>query len=374
MENQIKNLHIENFKSIKKMDLKCSRINIFIGEPNVGKSNVLEAMALLSPLYSNQNQITNEKFLSEFIRYESIRNIFYDMDVQQKIVVETDKSFALVRYQTNNINSAEFFVGFQNWVKELFNESLSENLQNVQHRFEDLQRENFSLLLDSKNVSPFEQLYFSTSTDGKLHQHNLSLNSNNPIKKYHFVKNISTQNQFPLFLTPNGDNLYRIVRYNESVQEFAIDFFERQKLDFLFNDEKLSFEPSKVLKRIKTVLPYTLMADTFQRMLFYMAAIKSNKNSVLIFEEPEVHSFPEYVSMLSKEISKDLSNQYFIATHSPFLLNGILENASMDDVNVFVCYYENYETKQRLLSKEQLSELLNYGVNIFTNINSYLND
>ena len=374
MENQIKNLHIENFKSIKNMDLECSRINIFIGEPNVGKSNILEAMALLSPLYSNQNQITNEKFLSEFIRYESIRNIFYDMDVQQKIVVETDKSFALARYQTNNINSAEFFVGFQNWVKELFNESLSENLQNVQHRFEDLQRENFSLLLDSKNVSPFEQLYFSTSTDGKLHQHNLSLNSNNPIKKYHFVKNISTQNQFPLFLTPNGDNLYRIVRYNESVQEFAIDFFERQKLDFLFNDEKLSFEPSKVLKRIKTVLPYTLMADTFQRMLFYMAAIKSNKNSVLIFEEPEVHSFPEYVSMLSKEISKDLSNQYFIATHSPFLLNGILENASMDDVNVFVCYYENYETKQRLLSKEQLSELLNYGVNIFTNINSYLND
>ncbi len=329
---------------------------------------------MMSQFYSNQNQITNEKFLSEFIRYESIRNIFYDMDVQQKIVVETDKSFALVRYQTNNINSAEFFVGFQNWVKELFNESLSENLQNVQHRFEDLQRENFSLLLDSKNVSPFEQLYFSTSTDGKLHQHNLSLNSNNPIKKYHFVKNISTQNQFPLFLTPNGDNLYRIVRYNESVQEFAIDFFERQKLDFLFNDEKLSFEPSKVLKRIKTVLPYTLMADTFQRMLFYMAAIKSNKNSVLIFEEPEVHSFPEYVSMLSKEISKDLSNQYFIATHSPFLLNGILENASMDDVNVFVCYYENYETKQRLLSKEQLSELLNYGVNIFTNINSYLND
>ena len=37
----IKNLTIQNFKSIKDLQLDCKRINLFIGEPNSGKSNLL---------------------------------------------------------------------------------------------------------------------------------------------------------------------------------------------------------------------------------------------------------------------------------------------------------------------------------------------
>jgi len=33
----IENLRIRNFKSIRDLNLKCSRINVFIGEPNTGK-------------------------------------------------------------------------------------------------------------------------------------------------------------------------------------------------------------------------------------------------------------------------------------------------------------------------------------------------
>lgn len=41
-------LQIENFKSIRKLDISCKKINLFIGEPNSGKSNIIEAMALQS--------------------------------------------------------------------------------------------------------------------------------------------------------------------------------------------------------------------------------------------------------------------------------------------------------------------------------------
>ena len=44
----IKNLEIENFKSIKHLKLDCKRINLFIGEPNTGKSNILESFGILS--------------------------------------------------------------------------------------------------------------------------------------------------------------------------------------------------------------------------------------------------------------------------------------------------------------------------------------
>ncbi len=33
MQNNIKFLDIENFKSIRKMRLECKRVNVFIGEP-----------------------------------------------------------------------------------------------------------------------------------------------------------------------------------------------------------------------------------------------------------------------------------------------------------------------------------------------------
>ena len=47
METIINHIHISNFKSLKDVTLdQCRRINLIIGKPNVGKSNLLEAMSL----------------------------------------------------------------------------------------------------------------------------------------------------------------------------------------------------------------------------------------------------------------------------------------------------------------------------------------
>ncbi|GHT21985.1 hypothetical protein FACS189430_03060 [Bacteroidia bacterium] len=44
----VSNIHIINFKSIQDIVLEdCRRINLFIGKPNVGKSNILEALTLM---------------------------------------------------------------------------------------------------------------------------------------------------------------------------------------------------------------------------------------------------------------------------------------------------------------------------------------
>ena len=66
MENAIKFLRIQNFKSIKDVTLHPRRVNLIIGEPNVGKSNLLEAMSLLDGITYEQT----EKFMGSFIRYE----------------------------------------------------------------------------------------------------------------------------------------------------------------------------------------------------------------------------------------------------------------------------------------------------------------
>ncbi|RLI82013.1 hypothetical protein DRP04_04880 [Archaeoglobales archaeon] len=45
----VREVEIENFKSIKHLKLECRRINVFIGEPNTGKSNIIEAIVVSSP-------------------------------------------------------------------------------------------------------------------------------------------------------------------------------------------------------------------------------------------------------------------------------------------------------------------------------------
>ncbi len=50
----IKNIHIENYRSIKKISLELDRLNIVFGPNGCGKSNIYKAIHLLSSAASNQ--------------------------------------------------------------------------------------------------------------------------------------------------------------------------------------------------------------------------------------------------------------------------------------------------------------------------------
>ena len=59
MENVINTLYIQNFKSIRSAVLHPRRVNLIIGQPNVGKSTVLEAMSLLGSFPFEQKKRRN---------------------------------------------------------------------------------------------------------------------------------------------------------------------------------------------------------------------------------------------------------------------------------------------------------------------------
>ena len=81
-------LEIKNFKSIKSLKLRCRRVNIFIGEPNTGKSNILEALGLLSyTVYGNARLI-------DFVRLESMIDLFYDRSLEEEIIIAPSKAKA----------------------------------------------------------------------------------------------------------------------------------------------------------------------------------------------------------------------------------------------------------------------------------------
>jgi len=78
----IQTLEIQNFKSIRHLQMDCRRVNLFIGEPNTGKSNILEALGLFS--------IPHTWEIQDFVRMESMDDLFYEHDISQRVMVRYD--------------------------------------------------------------------------------------------------------------------------------------------------------------------------------------------------------------------------------------------------------------------------------------------
>ena len=82
----IEKMAVKNFKSLKQFDINCRKINVFIGEPNTGKSNILEALGMLSYINARRNATP-----ISFVRYESLIDLFYDRNIAEKIQIQADQ-------------------------------------------------------------------------------------------------------------------------------------------------------------------------------------------------------------------------------------------------------------------------------------------
>ena len=315
----IKNLEIENFKSIKHLKLDCKRINIFIGEPNTGKSNILETFGLLSHI--NYGELKN------FVRFESMSNLFYDENLEDKIEIKFDGNVFQVEFQNGS------FIGYSN-----------------------------------------SQKLFIYDYRGGKYEH--SLPELEPLKFYNF----KLREQFPrqeaeFLLPPDAENLLTIILTRKSLKKLVGQIFNAYGLKVVLKPQERKIEVQKEIEGIIISHPYSLVSDTLQRIIFYLVAIETNENSTIVFEEPESHAFPYYTKFLAERIALDkTNNQYFISTHNPYLLLSILEKAPKDEVGIFITYFEDYQTKVKPLDEKALEEIMGLGIDIFIDIERFLEE
>lgn len=328
MPDFIEHISIDNFKSLKSCEIKgCKRINLFIGRPNVGKSNILEALSIFSVPYLRENP---SKKLSTLIRLENEAELFYNGDTYSDVLIAT--------------NIGECRLGF----------TAKEGLMAI--------------------IDFFGDSFHNIRVDEKLNVkgiRNLGL-FEPPVKRYNYKADVRYKKGHAKYLMPPyGFNLLSIVENYGELKEQVIGLFKEYGLEIAFD------KGSQTIKIIQSgrdgifLIPYNSIADTLQRIIFYKAAIASNDRSILLFEEPEAHSFPPYMTHLTQEMIYKKDNQYFVATHSPFILNDLLENGR-DELAVYIVHYENYETKVRQLSEQDLHEVFQNGVDLFTNSESFI--
>lgn len=358
MKNIITNLEVNNFKSIKDIKIDCKRINVFIGEPNVGKSNILEALSLFcAPLSEDGN-----KFLKEYIRFEKHRNLFYDNDRKNNIKVKTNIGEVYIREQANGNDIFEMYIGEDDFMKYVYN-NLGKSAYLLNQDLPKTMKEENNLFAIKSFIHSFGDNYVQT----------LPISYNIPFKRYIFRNDKATNTHpFQGHLTqPFGDNLYRVLENNPKLFEEVSHFFIHFGLDLLIDTEYNKLEIQKKIGTRVYKIPYSLAADTLRRIIFYLAAIETNDDAILLLEEPEAHSFPPYVSMLAEKIIESKNNQFFVATHSPYMLTEFIEKGGRDEVSIFICNYENYETNVRALSEAEIENIMETGIDLFFNIPAF---
>ncbi len=340
----IKHLQINNYKSINRIDLDCSRINVFIGEPNSGKSNILEALNLtyLSKLMG-ANQIykkakEDEIKIQDLFRATSVKDLFHHGNI--------DKQISINAY---GLTVDSYSIRFD-----------SQNDKNI-----------FEWSNTNGSITEFDNNFIPIETAN---------NYSCPIKPYSFKDNIKPHdvgNFINTLMPPFGNNLYNVIQHNKSFQRTIEDLVE--DYGFEINIDTTNNQiliQQRINKGLVYSVPYIAIADTFKRLIFHVAAVRYSNASIITLDEPDAYSFPKYVSFLADEIIETINKQYFIATHSPYLLNNFIENTPHNDLAVFVCAWNKNksETIIKKLSQEDLSELIDYGVDIFFNLNRYLDD
>ena len=181
------------------------------------------------------------------------------------------------------------------------------------------------------------------------------------------------QNSFRDILSPPfGNNIPELLLSNSELKKMVSNFFKDKGYKINLKPEDNDIEIAKEEDEVIYSYPYITISETLQRIVFLMLAIETNKNFTLILDEPESNTFPFYTKYIAERIARDKTNQYFITTHNPYLLMNVIEKTPTKELNVFVTTMKNYQTKAKLLNKQQLKEAIEMQHDVFFNLDKFV--
>lgn len=315
----IKKFRIQHFKSVRNIEVKTKKINLFIGFPNSGKSNILEALGLFSASYVRN--------LKDYIRFKKTENLFFDNDITHPVIVEADDYRCKLQFD-----------------KGIFRGKSSEK----------------------------EDVFFEFRLNHGGEFDRQGQDKGQAFKYYSFRLDYSSAKEYDTLMPPFGKNLFAILYTNKELRKQVSKILLEKGFRLIIDTHEQQISVLKEVDDVFYTYPYESLSDTIQRVIFFISAISTNSNSALLFEEPEAYTFPFYIRYLAEQIAGDNGNQYFIVTHNPYFFRSMLDNTTAKDIAVHLTYMEDYETKVKTLTAADLKKAKEIGADFFLRLNEFL--
>ncbi len=326
----IKEIGIDNFKSIQNLKLELGRITVLIGENGGGKSNILEAIALASAAITYK--LDNEFLVSRGIRVTEpqLMRAAFDVkytDKEIKLYAETDKGN--ISFSLNNDNKP-----YSKW-KAIEQIDLDKSTINAVSAKEDIEEtEKISSYLE-RLKNNFQELS------------NFLIYSPESVSLRTFEKEGQIQ---PLGI--NGEGLLKLLTVLNSSEDSKKIEAIKEKLELIewFKGFDVIQNPienrgsikikDKYLDKSLAYFDQKSSNEGFLFLLFYFSLfISDNTPNFFAIDNIDASLNPKLCSQLVKELvglSKQYDKQSIFTTHNPATLDGL--NLDDDEQRLFVVY------------------------------------
>jgi AAA15 family ATPase/GTPase len=389
----IKEINIENYKSVVNVTLPLGRVNVLIGENGCGKSNILEGIALASA--SNAGKLDFEYFQNRGIRVTDpklMRSAFANEEENKLIIIrcffEKGKlaSFNHLTYD-NSSRPPRWVNVFDSLTEGLY---ILNNLLNLKNKKINTQLseatkndiENASKLINKDLLEEHVTTWYNVQKDEKyiLHLQKITEKVNENYdeiqKKYpglcRSIKNsilehpalinyaifspeesaLRTFSEYKMYpLGIKGEGLFRYLK-ERSQREDAKDFFKElnENLTILDWFESIDVPPNLISNDYTLQIKDQYLDDTikyfdqnstnegFLYLLFYLTLfISEDTPAFFAIDNLETSFNPKMCREITRrliELAKQHNKQLIITTHNPSILDGL--NIADDDERLFV--------------------------------------
>lgn len=385
-------LRIKNFKSIVNAEISLGRINIFIGANGSGKSNILEAIAMISAaksfslnpqtlVYKGVRVTKPGLTISSFIKLPSGKSV--------EISLENDDKITEIKSKLNCNNPKDIYA---TWSDEVIEDEVKEETSDISKLdMKELLKAGASAMgqqvtnndlkqINKKNTSKIRSFIQSLAFDF-IFKEKLEAFQKSPLYSYmifnidtNTLRGIQSGENYARPLGKNGEGLdVFVANMNKKELKLLNDnkFSPWLKKILIDKDDKLKVEGHKLglstsrlyfvdrfMRRDNNVFSAENANEGALHVLFYLALFISDKTpSFFSVDNIDNTLNPSLCTDLIKsiaQIAKANNKQALITTHNPSVLDGL--NLFDDEQRLFVVSRkDNGHTKvERILIKPHM--------------------
>jgi len=372
----INRLQIENYKSVETIDIELSRFNVLIGANGSGKSNIIEALAMMSASLANdldlegimnkgvrlaKPNLTFSSFVGKKTRHEVSINLGFQKNGKDKVIksklISTDDNDIYAKWIDSESGKMDF-QGLIDKVLSINDKGLSnkilEVIKDVKSKDNLITNEAIRDPLVKEKLAEF--LIYNLTTQA--------------------LRGLSTESKKqPLGI--NGEGL-DVLLNNFSKTEFRLleeyntlfDWLDKIKIDKQDELKNAGFKLGKSNSKLYFTDKYMLKKNNLfsaenanegiLHVLFYLSLFISKKTPFFFaIDNIETALNPKLCRFLVKnliDLAKKRDKQVIITTHNPAILDGL--NLTDNDQRLFEVYRtEDGSTKTRRIKfKDDLSD------------------